>query len=85
MRTLSLPMYVSMNCWIFSPIIFRACQAIQPSKRGELELTDAVQCAIDELGECFRALTFRGGVLDMSSRSDIAAVAARLHGINPNP
>ncbi len=39
MRALGLPVYVSMNCWVFSPVIFRACQAIQPSARGELELT----------------------------------------------
>ena len=84
-RALGKPVYVSMNCWVFSPIIFRACQAIQPSARGELELTDAVQCAIDELGERFQALTFQTAVLDMSSRSDIAIVAEKLRGINPNP
>lgn len=84
-RALGLPVYVSMNCWILSPFIFRACQAIRPSPRGELELTDAVQFAIDELGERFRTRTFQCAVLDMSSRSDIAAVAAKLRDINPNP
>jgi len=84
-RTLGSPVYVSMNCWVFSPIIFRACQAIQPSARGELELTDAVQCAIDSLGERFKALTFQCAVLDMSSRSDIAVVARKLRDINPSP
>jgi dTDP-glucose pyrophosphorylase len=84
-RSLDRPIYVSMNCWVFSPIIFRACRAIQPSPRGELELTDAVQCAIDTLDERFRTLTFQSAVLDMSSRSDIAAVAAKLRDINPNP
>ena len=85
LHALGLPVYVSMNCWVFSPVIFRACQAIQPSARGELELTDAVQCAIDALGERFCALTFRDAVLDMSSRLDIAVVAEKLRGINPNP
>jgi len=85
MRGLGLPVYVSMNCWVFSPVIFRACQAIQPSARGELELSDAVQCAIDALGERFRVLTFQDAVLDMSSRPDIAVVAGKLRGINPNP
>jgi len=84
-RALDKPIYVSMNCWVFSPVVFRACQAIQPSARGELELTDAVQCAIDQLGERLRALTFQSPVLDMSSRSDIAAIAAKLHNLNPNP
>jgi dTDP-glucose pyrophosphorylase len=85
MRGLGLPVYVSMNCWVFSPVIFHACQSIQPSARGELELSDAVQCAIDALGERFCVLTFQDAVLDMSSRPDIAVVAEKLRGINPNP
>jgi dTDP-glucose pyrophosphorylase len=85
LKALGRPVYVSMNCWIFSPLIFPACRRVHPSARGELELTDAVQCSIDALGERFQALTFQSGVLDMSSRSDIAVVAERLRGINPNP
>jgi dTDP-glucose pyrophosphorylase len=84
-RAMSSPLYVSMNCWVFSPAIFQACQSIHPSPRGELELTDAVQYAIDKLNERFRALTFQSPVLDMSSRSDIAVVAEKLRGVNPNP
>jgi dTDP-glucose pyrophosphorylase len=76
--------YVSMNCWAFSPAIFRACAAIEPSPRGELELTDAVQYAIHRLGEHFRIVRFRAGVLDLSSRSDIAAVAEILKGVEVN-
>ena len=72
--------YLSMNCWMFGPKIFKACAAIKPSPRGELEITDAVQYAINELGEKFRVLKFAAGVLDLSSRSDIAPVAARLAG-----
>jgi dTDP-glucose pyrophosphorylase len=85
MRELSFPVYVSMNCWIFSPVIFRACRSIRPSARGELELTDAVQYAMDALGERFKVLPFQSAVLDMSSRSDIAVVADKLRGFNPNP
>ncbi len=73
--------YVSMNCWSFGPAIFGACAAIGPSPRGELELTDAVQYAIDELGVRFRVLPFHEGVLDLSSRSDIRGVVAGLRGI----
>jgi dTDP-glucose pyrophosphorylase len=82
-RALGLPVYVSMNSWMFSPVIFRACQNVRPSARGELELTDAVQYAIDVLKERFRVLTYKSAVLDMSSRSDIALVAERLRGVNP--
>jgi dTDP-glucose pyrophosphorylase len=85
LREMSLPIYVSMNCWIFSPLIFRACRSIRPSARGELELTDAVQYAIDKLDERFKVLAYHGAVLDMSSRSDIAVVAEKLRGLNPNP
>jgi glucose-1-phosphate thymidylyltransferase len=81
LRALGPEIYVSMNCWSFSPAIFCACAAITPSPRGELELTDAVQYAINRLGERFRVLTFHAGVLDLSSRADIAAVAERLRGI----
>jgi glucose-1-phosphate thymidylyltransferase len=81
LQALGPEVYVSMNCWSFGPSIFQACAAIKPSPRGELELTDAVQYAITKLGEHFRVLTFHEGVLDLSSRADIAAVAGRLRGI----
>jgi glucose-1-phosphate thymidylyltransferase len=84
-RSLGLPLYVSMNCWVFSPSIFEACLRIEPSSRGELELTDAVQYVIDTLNERFKALVFRSPVLDLSSRSDIAAVAEKLRAVTPNP
>jgi dTDP-glucose pyrophosphorylase len=84
-HALGSPVYVSMNSWMFSPAIFQACQNVRPSARGELELTDAVQYAIDILKERFRVLTFQSPVLDMSSRSDIAAVADSLRGVSPTP
>jgi len=84
-RQLGTPLYVSMNCWVFSPRIFEACRQVVPSPRGELELSDAIQFAIDNLEESFRVLTFRAPVLDMSSRSDIAAVAEFLDGKHPDP
>jgi glucose-1-phosphate thymidylyltransferase len=81
LRQLASDVFVSMNCWCFGPLIFQACAAIGPSPRGELELTDAVQFAISRLNERFQVLTFHAGVLDLSSRSDIAAVAEKLKGI----
>jgi dTDP-glucose pyrophosphorylase len=84
-RGLGFPVYVSMNCWVFSPAIFKACRSISPSARGEMELSDAVQYSIDTLKEPFKVLTFQDSVLDLSSRTDIAAVAERLRGVNPNP
>ena len=43
--------------------------------------TDAVQYAIDVLGESFRAVLVRAPVLDLTSRKDIASVAAKLAGV----
>ena len=77
--------YVGMNSWSLPPEIFEACRAIERSPRGELELPSAVQYAIDELGVRFRAPRFRDGVLDLSSRADIASVAERLRDVEPRP
>lgn len=70
--------FVSMNAWLFSSAIFAACRAIRPSERGELEITSAVQYAMDELGEKFVAVKTNEGVLDLSSRLDIDAVGRYL-------
>jgi glucose-1-phosphate thymidylyltransferase len=72
---------VSMNCWLFSRAIFRACRAIAPAHSGELELPDAVRWAIANIGERLRVLSFRAPVLDLTTRADVAAVAARLAGV----
>ncbi|HMS42488.1 MAG TPA: nucleotidyltransferase family protein [Pyrinomonadaceae bacterium] len=66
---------ISMNCWLFSPKIFTACRQIKPSLRGEFEITDAVQFAIDNLGEKFIAVKSDEGVLDLSSRADVGKIS----------
>ncbi len=81
-NSLPAPVCVSMNCWRFGPAIFEACRAIEPSPRGELEVTDAVQHCIDNLGRKFRVLPFEAAVLDMSSRADVSAVAEQLKGVD---
>ncbi|MBN2210629.1 MAG: nucleotidyltransferase family protein [Sedimentisphaerales bacterium] len=80
LETMPEPIRVSMNCWRFSPVIFEACRNIKPSLRGELEITDAVQYAIDRLNETFKVLTVKAPVLDLSSRGDIASVSRLLKG-----
>jgi glucose-1-phosphate thymidylyltransferase len=69
------PICVSMNCWRFDGRMFPAFRAIEPSPRGELEIPDAVQHATDALGVRFRAVPFSAPVLDLTSRSDVAAVS----------
>ncbi len=71
---------VSMNCWRFGSEIFEFCRQVPLSTRGEYELTSAVKLAL-ETGTRFKAATCRAGVLDLSQRSDIAEVAARLHDV----
>lgn len=75
--------YVGMNSWSLPPEIYEACRRIPPSARGELELPSAVQYARDVLGVPFRVLRFHDGVLDLSSRGDIASVAERLRDVEP--
>ena len=73
--------YASLNCWLFTSAIFRACRAVPPSARGELELPQAVQLAIAEGWMRVEAVRLAAGVLDMSRRGDVASVAERLRGV----
>ena len=77
--------WVSMNLWSFTPLIFEACARVRPSARGELEIQDAVTIAMHDLGERFRVIPMRAGVLDLSSRADVGLVSARLAGVEPRP
>jgi dTDP-glucose pyrophosphorylase len=73
--------YVSMNCWRFDQRVHDVCRRVPLSARGELELPMAVQMAIDEGRFPVEAVCTDEGVLDLSGRADIEAVAARLAGI----
>lgn len=69
---------ISMNAWIFSRRIFDACRKISLSERGEYELTAAVQFLVDDNIEAFRTIRIAAGVLDLSSRTDVPELQARL-------
>ena len=71
---------ISMNAWLFTASIFEACTRIEPSVRGELEIIDAVRLLISE-GEPFTVVPVEAGVLDLSSRADVAAVARAFEGV----
>ncbi|MCX6551714.1 MAG: nucleotidyltransferase family protein [Acidobacteria bacterium] len=73
--------YLSMNCWRFDASVLEACRRVTPSARGELELPDAVRLAQRDFGTTFRVVRMRAGVLDLSSRGDIARVATLLAGV----
>jgi glucose-1-phosphate thymidylyltransferase len=75
---------VSMNCWRFDSAIFDACRRVPLSPRGELELPMAVREAL-AAGARFKVVRSREGVLDLSRRADVAAVAERLRGVSATP
>lgn len=76
--------WVSMNLWRFDSTIFAACRDVPRSTRGEQELPEAVGLAVAR-GARLRVATLSAGVLDLSARGDVAAVAARLATANPAP
>lgn len=67
---------LSMNCWLFTPAVLDHCDAVTPSPRGELELVDAVRTLA--AAEPFPVIPATCGVLDLSRREDIPAVAEAL-------
>ncbi|HXY24709.1 MAG TPA: nucleotidyltransferase family protein [Candidatus Acidoferrum sp.] len=76
---------ISMNCWRFPAKIFEVCRHTPLSPRGEYELPVAVGEAIAHYGMRLRVVRCHEGVLDLSSRADIAYVAEKLRSITPNP
>jgi dTDP-glucose pyrophosphorylase len=76
--------FVSMNCWRFNQTVLDACRRVTPSPRGELELPDAVRLAMEKMGCQFRVIRMNAGVLDLSSRGDIADIAVRLASVRVN-
>jgi glucose-1-phosphate thymidylyltransferase len=79
------PVLLSMNLWRFGPSIFEACREVLLSPRGERELPQAVGWAIARLGERFRGVPCAEGVLDLSTRADVAEVERRLEGVEARP
>ncbi len=75
---------VSMNVWRFDARIFEACHDVPLSARGEYELPEAVGLAVQR-GVKFKTFRAGGAVLDLSRRSDVALVSARLAGVEPHP
>ena len=51
------------------------------SVRGEFELPQAVQLAIDQYGMRMLVVRSHAAVLDMSNRADIASMAERLRDV----
>jgi glucose-1-phosphate thymidylyltransferase len=56
--------------YIFTPIIHEAIARIKPSKRGEYELTDAIQKLLD-MGKEVRSYVLQGWWLDAGKKEDL--------------
>lgn len=72
----------NMNCWLFDSSIFDACRMVPVSARGEYELPQAVQLAIDRGAMKLRVVPIDAAVLDLSSRGDVESVTRLLEGID---
>jgi glucose-1-phosphate thymidylyltransferase len=81
LAALGTDVFISMNCWRFDRRIFPMCRVVPLSARGELELPAAVEHAIAIGVMRFRAVPMDVPVLDLSRQIDIAAIAARLAGV----
>jgi dTDP-glucose pyrophosphorylase len=74
-------LWVNMNLYRFAPAVFDACRAIEPDPvRHELELTAAVAELARRGRPAVRVVYSSQGVLDLTSRSDIAAAERALAG-----
>ena len=77
--------WVSMNAWRFDAAIFGAIRSLTPSPRGELELPDAVRRLVARGEREFVAVRSGGAVLDLTGAQDVAALEARLAGVEVDP
>lgn len=62
--------FALVGVYLFDPNVFRAVDAIQPSARGELEITDAIQYLIDE-GFDVRSHVIKGWWKDTGKLTDM--------------
>jgi hypothetical protein len=61
-----------MNCFRFDSRIYKACEAVEPDPiRGEFQLPDAVEYAIEHWGVQPLVIPTRAGVVDLTYRRSV--------------
>ncbi len=65
------------GCFAFSPRIFGAIDAIEPSERGEYELPDAIERLVSDGGR-IETVRLDGWRVNVNTREDVARAEARL-------
>lgn len=70
--------------YTFSPAIFKACSLVQPSDRGEYELSDAIDLLMDS-GRTIDAVRLDGWRIDVGYPEDRDAAEQRLSEDQPTP
>lgn len=68
---------VQTGFFAFSPTIFEACRAVEPSDRGEYELSDAVTHLL-ESGRCVETVRMEGWRVNVNSLDDLRRAERRL-------
>jgi glucose-1-phosphate thymidylyltransferase len=65
------------GCFAFSRRVFEACRAIEPSERGEYELTDAIGWLLDH-GGTVETVRLHGWRVNVNDPSDVERAETRL-------
>ena len=68
---------VSRGCYAFSPLIFHACHLVQPTDRGEYELSDAVDLLLGA-GRTVGTVPFDGRCINVNTPEDLERAEALL-------
>jgi glucose-1-phosphate thymidylyltransferase len=69
--------------YTFTPAIFHACHLVQPSNRGEYELSEAIDLLLRS-GRTIDAITMKGWRIDVGYPEDRAEAEQRLQSERPS-
>lgn len=64
--------WVTRGCYVFSPLVFDACRALEPSPTGEYELSAAIDRLI-ERGATVATVSIEGRWVNVNTPADLAA------------